>query len=125
MELTLNQFLLLVLTLSAAVVAAVLVVFLLQMRKTAREGQAALVEFRSFIHHLEETTRSLNLKLEDAGEILDASKKVAFSLSEIAWFTAFKVIRPSSRYWPLVFPLVRLGWRQLKKRKKEDKHGQQ
>lgn len=123
MELTLNQFLFLVLTLAAVVTATVFIIFLFQMKKTAREGMAAFAELRSFIQHLEETTRSLNLKLEEAGEILDASKKVALSLSEIAWFTAFKVIRPSSRYWPLVVPILRLGWKQWKKRKKEDKHG--
>jgi len=56
------------------------------------------------------------------GEVLEAAKKTAVNLSESAWFVTSKVIRPKSKLWPFLFPLVRLGWRQMKK-KKEDKNG--
>lgn len=122
MSLTLNHFLLLVLTLAAVVLVTVLVLFLLQLKKTIREGEKALEDIRTLTNNLNETSKKVNTKIDDMGEVLEAAKKTAVNLSESAWFVTSKVIRPNSKLWPLLFPLVRLGWRQLKK-KKEDKNG--
>ncbi|MFQ6037580.1 MAG: DUF948 domain-containing protein [Candidatus Aminicenantales bacterium] len=122
MPLTLNQFLLLVLTLVAVVAVTFLAAFLAQLRRTAREAEKTLAEIRDLAAHLKETSLSVQAKLDDAGEVIEASKKTMVSLSEIAWFVASKIVRPSSRLWPLVFPLTRLIWRQWKKHK-EGKNG--
>lgn len=123
MALTLNQFLLLVLTIAAVVAVTYLVIFLHQMRKTAREGSAALMEIRELAKNLNETNRKVNQELDDVGEFIDASKKTAVNLSEAAFFVTTKIVKPGSKYMPFLFPLIRFGWRLLKKKKKkEDKN---
>jgi hypothetical protein len=123
MALTLNQFLLLVLTIAAVVAVTYLVIFLHQMRKTAREGSAALMEIRELAKNLNETNRKINQELDDVGEFIDASKKTAVNLSEAAFFVTTKIVKPGSKYMPFLFPLIRFGWRLLKKKKKkEDKN---
>ena len=119
MPLTLNQFLLLVLTIAVVVAVTFLVNLLRQLRKTAREAEATLVEVKMLVGETRETSRLLQLKIEDVGELVQASKKTAVSVSEIAWFVTTKILRPSSKYWPFLFPLMRLGWRQAKKFKEE------
>ncbi len=119
MPLTLNQFLLLVITITVVIAVTFLVILFIQLRKTAREAEMTLIEVRALVDNLKETSLSLRAKIDDVGEIIEASKKTAISTSEIAWFLTTKILRPSSRYWPLLFPLIRLGWRQLKKRKEE------
>lgn len=118
MELTLNQFLLLVLTIVAVVAVTVLVVLLLQLRRTVREAGETFVEIRNLASSLQETSLKVNTKMEEAGEMLEAARKTAVSFSEISWFLAMRVIKPSSRYWSLLFPIIRFGWRQIKKQKK-------
>lgn len=122
MLLTLNQVLLLVLTIAAVVGITVLVLFLLQLRKTAKEGEKTLVEFQTLARNLNMLSEKVSAKVDDLGELVDATRKTAVSMSEAAWFVTSKIIRPSSRIWPVLFPLVRVGWRRLKK-KKEDKNG--
>ena len=123
MALTLNQFLLLVLTIAAVVAVTYLVIFLHQMRKTAQEGSAALMEIRELAKNLNETNRKVNQELDDVGEFIDASKKTAVNLSEAAFFVTTKIVKPGSKYMPFLFPLIRFGWRLLKKKKKkEDKN---
>ena len=122
MPLTLSQFLLLVLTIAAVVAVTFLVNLLIQLKKTAREGQQTLVEIRSLVQNLNQTTRKIDARIDDVSEVVEAAKKTVVSLSEIAVFTTAKIIRPSSRFWPFLFPLIRMGWRQWKK-KKEDKNG--
>jgi len=117
MALTLNQFLLLVITIAVVVAVTFLAFFLAQVRRTAREGEETLIEIKSLVRNLEETSRKVNKNLDGFNEILVSSKKVVIGLSEISWFLSAKVIKPSSKYWPLLFPLLRVGWRQLKKRK--------
>lgn len=123
MELTLNQFLLMVLTMAAVVAVTVLVIFLLQLKRTAKEAGETLGEIRNLVSYLQQTSLKVNTKLDEAGEIVEATRRTALSISEIAWFLAMRVIKPSSKYWPFIFPLIKLGWRQLKKQKKsrEDK----
>jgi len=119
MPLTLNQFLLLVITIAVVIAITFLVILFIQLRKTAREAEMTLIEVRALVDNLKETSLSIRTKIDDVGEFVEASKKTAISTSEIAWFLTTKILRPSSKYWPLLFPLIRLGWRQLKKRKEE------
>lgn len=119
MPLTLNQFLLLVITIAVVVAVTFLVNLLRQLRKTAREAEETFIEVRMLVGETRETRRILQSKIEDVGELVQASKKTAVSVSEIAWFATTKILRPSSKYWPFLFPLMRLGWRQAKKFKEE------
>ena len=126
MPLTLNQFLFLVITLAIVVIATYLVIFLVQLRKTVKEGQDTLAEAKKLMRSVNETSQKVNSKIDDMTPMVEASKRIAVSISEIAWFLAAKVLKPSSKYWPLVFPILRFGWRQIKKQKKqkEDKNGE-
>ena len=119
MPLTLNQFLLLVITIAVVIAVTFLVSFLRQLRKTAREAEETLIEVKMLVGETRETSRLLQSKIEDVGELVHASKKTLVSVSEIAWFVTTKILRPSSKYWPFLFPLIRLGWRQAKKFKEE------
>lgn len=124
MSLILNQFLLLVITIAVVVAVIFLVTLFTQLRTTAKEGEKTLRELRALVQNLKETNIKVNNKIDDLGEIVEASKNTVVSLSEIAWFLTTKIIKPSSKYWPFLFPFIRLGWRHLKKKKpKEDKNG--
>jgi hypothetical protein len=114
----------LVITIAAVVVSTLLVILFIQLRKTAKEGEETLRELRGLILNLKNTNQKFNARIDDAGEIVEASKKTAASLAEIAFFISTRIIRPSSKYWPFIFPLIRLGWRQIKRKKqKEEKNG--
>lgn len=120
MLLTLNQFLFLVITIALVVAVTFLVTFLIQLKKTAREGEETLKDLQKFIQDIRETNQKVNTKIDDLGEIVEASKKTATGLSDLAWFLSTKILKPSSKYWPFIFPLVRLGWRQLRKKKRKE-----
>jgi len=122
MPLTLTQFLLLVITLAIVVGVTFLITLLIQLRRTLREGEKTLAEITELAKHLQDTNQKVQAKIDDFGEMITASKKTVIGLSEITWFLTTKILRPSSKYWPLLFPLLRFGWRRLKKRK-EDKNG--
>ncbi|MEA3420647.1 MAG: DUF948 domain-containing protein [Acidobacteriota bacterium] len=122
MPLTLNQFLLLVITIAFVVAVTFLITLIAQLRKTARGGEETLNQIRTLVSNLNETSQKVNTKIDDLDDILEATKKTAVSLSEIAWFVTTKIIKPSSNFWPLLYPFIRLGWRQMKKRK-EKKNG--
>ena len=124
MSLTLNQFLLLVITIAAVIGVTLLATLFVQLRKTAKEGEETLRELRGLILNLKDTCWKINARIDDASDIVEASKRTAVSLAEIAFFMSTKIIRPSSKYWPFIFPLIRLGWRQIKRKKqKEEKNG--
>ncbi|MFO7865838.1 MAG: hypothetical protein R6V02_03355 [Candidatus Aminicenantes bacterium] len=122
MVLTLNQFLLLVLTIAAVIAVTYLVLFLHQMQKTARDGSQTLLEIRELARSLNETNRKVSRELDDVGEFLEASKKTAVNLSEAAFFVTTRIVKPGSKFMPFLFPLIRFGWRLMKKKKKEDKN---
>jgi hypothetical protein len=122
MPLTLTQFLLLVITLAVVVGVTFLVTLMIQLRRTLKEGEKTLAEIQELAKSLHDTNQKVQTKIDDFGEMITASKKTVIGLSEITWFLTTKIIRPSSKYWPLLFPLLRFGWRRLKKRK-EDKNG--
>lgn len=122
MPLTLNQFLFLVITIVVVATGTSLIILIFQLRKTANKSEEALADLRELLQNLSETSRTVNAKLEDVDDIVKATKKTARSLSEIAFFLTAKMIRPASKFWPFLYPALRIGWRQIKKRK-EDKNG--
>ncbi|MCI4444872.1 MAG: hypothetical protein JHC32_02475 [Candidatus Aminicenantes bacterium] len=122
MLLTFNQILFLILTVLGAVLVTFLVLFLIQLSKTAREAEKSLQEFQIILHKLERIEDKLDRRLDDAGVIIESTKQTVSGLSELSLFLATKVVRPASKYWPLLFPLLRFGWQFMKKRK-EKKNG--
>jgi hypothetical protein len=122
MSLTLNQFLFLVITIAVVVAVTYLVMLMIQLKKTAREGERALFEINVLVKRLQDTSEKIDDRMDDAGEIVQATKKTALGLAEVSTFIVYRMIRPASRYWPFLFPLLRLGLRQFKK-KKEAKNG--
>lgn len=116
MSLTLNQFLFLVITICIVVSVAFLVTLIVQLRKTAKEGEEALVEIRDLIENLRETDKKVNTKIDELTPVLEAAKTIVARISDIAWLLTARVFKPSSKYWPYVFPILRFGWRYLKKK---------
>ncbi len=123
MLLTLNQVLWLILTTAAVIAITFLILFLIQLRKTAREGERTLFELRELVKDLRETEQKIDENMSHLAEIVQASKKTVTNLSQITGFVTTKVIRPSSRIWPFVFPLLRMSWQLYKKKRKEKKNG--
>jgi len=123
MLLTLNQVLAIILTVAAVVVATLLALFLVQVRRTAREGEKALAKAQEVMAEMKALEVKLHDGLDDFGQVLATSKKAVSRLSEMTFFLSTKVIRPSAKFWPFLFPLLRFGWQQMKKRK-ERHHGQ-
>jgi hypothetical protein len=119
MTLTLSQVLSIVLTVAAVVGVTVLSLFLLQLRRTAREGEKTLIKAQETMDGLQAIEAKINANLDSAGEVLATSKKAVSGLSEITFFLTSKIIRPSARYWPILFPLLRFGLQQMKKRKEK------
>jgi uncharacterized protein YoxC len=119
MTLTLNQVLGIILTVAAVVAVTFLALFLNQLRRTAREGEKTLVKAQQAMDGLQAIEAKINSSLDNVGEVLAVSKKAVSGLSEVTFFLTSKIIRPSAKYWPFLFPLVRLGLQQLKKRKEK------
>jgi uncharacterized protein YoxC len=119
MLLTLNQVLGIILTVAAVVAVTFLALFLNQLRRTAREGEKTLAKAQEVMDGLKEIEAKVNTSLDNVGEVLATSKKAVTGLSEITFFLTSKIIRPSARYWPFLFPLIRLGLQQMKKRKEK------
>jgi hypothetical protein len=123
MPLTLTQFLLLVITIAVVIAITFLVSLMVQLRKTARQGEETLIEIRELTKNLKLTDQKVNSKIDEFGELISASKKTAVNLSEATWLVTSKIFKPTSKYWPILFPLLRFGWRRLKKKRKEAKNG--
>ena len=117
MSLTLNQFLFLVITIAVVVAVTYLVMLMIQLKKTAKEGERTFFEINALVKRLQDTSEKINGKLNDVDEIVSATKKTAIGLAEASTFMVTKIIRPSWRYWPFLFPLMRLGLRVMKKKK--------
>ena len=116
MLLTLNQTLFLVISLAFVVAVVFLVLFLVQIRRTAREGERTLVELREVAEGLKGIEQKVNSRIDDVGEILESSKKTVAGHSKASLFLTMNVVRPASKYLLILYPLLRLGWRQLKKK---------
>jgi len=122
MAITLNQLLFIILTLAAVVAVIFLVRFLVQLRRAAIEGEKTLAETRKLIENLNELEKVVKEKIEDLGQIMEASKKTVLNLSEASVFLTTRILRPATRYWPLIYPLVTFLWKRFRKRK-EKKNG--
>ena len=122
MTLTLNQFLFLILTFSAVVVAIFLVLFLIQMRRTAAEGEKTLIELKKLIKDFDELNGVIKDKLEALGQTMEASRKTLVNLSEASFFLTARFLKPASRYWPFIYPLIQYFLKKRRK-KKEEKNG--
>jgi len=122
MTLTLNQFLFLVLTFTAVVVAVYIIRFLSQLRRATEEGEKTMVEVRKLIENLNALEGMVKERLVSLGEFVEASKKTAVNLSEASFFLTTRVLRPQSKFWPVVLPIASYFWRQFRKRK-EKRHG--
>ena len=81
MTLTLNQVLGIILTVAAVVAVTFLVLFLNQLRRTAREGEKTLVKAQETMDGLQVIEAKINSSLDNVGEVLAASKKVVSGLS--------------------------------------------
>ena len=123
MALTLNQILFLILTIAAVVVAVFLVRFLVQLRRTAGEGEKTLAEMRRLAENLNELDLVVKAKVEDVGRLVEASKKTAANLSQASMFVTTRLLKPAASYWPLVYPLLMVLWKTARKRRKEKKDG--
>ncbi len=122
MTLTLYQFLYLILTFTAVVGVTFLVLYLIQLRKTAREAEKTLIEIRKLAVNLDSTNQKFSQRIDELGSVFEATRNAAAGLSQASMFFSRKVIRPTSRYWPIIIPLWRLVMHQRKK-KKEVKNG--
>jgi hypothetical protein len=122
MTITLNQVLGIILTVAAVVAVIFLVLFLNQLRKTAREGEKTLAKAQEAMDGLKEIEIKLNASLDNVGEVLATSKRAVTGLSGITYFLTSRVIRPTARFWPFLFPLLGFALQQMKK-KKEKKDG--
>jgi len=119
MALTLNQVLAIILTVAAVVAVAFLVMFLNQLRRTAREGEKTLVKAQETMDGLKVIEAKIDASLNNVGEVLTVSKRALTGLSEITFYLTTRIIRPSAKYWPFLIPLARLGLAQWKKRKEK------
>jgi hypothetical protein len=119
MPLTLNQFLFLVITLAVVVAVVFLVNLLIQLRRTAAEGERTLIEIRELAKRLRDLDSIVKERLDDLGQTLEGAKKAALSLSEVSLFQSSKFFGPSVKFVPLLIPLFRFIWRQMKKRKEK------
>jgi len=108
-----------ILTVIAAILATFLVFFLIQVRKTAREAEKSFQELQIILHKLERIEDKVDRRLDDAGVIIESTKQTVSSLSDISLFLTTKVLKPASKYWPVLFPLLRFGWQLTKKRKEK------
>ena len=117
--LTLNQVLGIVLTVAAVVAVTFLVLFLIQLRRTAREGEKTLIKAQETMDELKVIEAKLNANLDHIGQVLAVSRKAVSGLTEASSFLTTRVVRPTAKYWPFLLPLVSLGLRQLKKRKEK------
>jgi len=122
MLLTFNQTLFLILTVAAVVIAVFLVLFLIQLRRTVREAEKSFQELQVTLEKLKKIEDKLDQRLDETGKVIESAKKTVSGLSELSLFLTTRVVRPASRYWPVLFPLVRFGWQMIKKRK-EKKNG--
>ncbi len=122
MSLTLNQFLFLVITIAVVAAVSFFISFILQLQRTVKTGEETLMRIKELVESLKETEKKVSARIDDVGKLVETTKKTAASISEIALFISAKILKPSSKYLALLLPLLRFGWRQIKKRK-EAKNG--
>jgi hypothetical protein len=119
MSLTLNQVLFIVLVLAAVVAVTVFVILALQLKKTAAEAEKTLAEYKELAKGLQLLDQTLKDKLDDLGQTLDAARKAAVQISGATFWLSEKLIRPASKWWPMLAPVMKFVWRKWKERKEE------
>lgn len=119
MLLTLEQVLFIILTIAAVVAVTFLSVFLVQIRKTAREGERTLQEIRELAANLKRLEQKTSRQIEEIGATLHSARRAADRMSGAAYHMTSGAFGPAVKYWPLLFPLLRTGWRLWKKRKEK------
>jgi hypothetical protein len=107
-----------VITICVVISVAFLIALIVQLRKTAKEGEETLVEIRDLIENLRETDKKVNEKIDDLTPVIEATKTTVARISDIAWLFTARVFKPSSKYWPYIVPILRLGWRHMKKKRR-------
>jgi uncharacterized protein YoxC len=122
MTLTLNQVLLIILTVAAVVVAVYLVRVLAQLRRVTLEAEKAMADVRELVKNMTGLEALLKERLISLGEFVEASKKTAVNLSEATFYLTTRVLRPGSKFLPLMLPLASFFWKEFRKRK-EKKNG--
>ena len=120
MPLTLSQVLSLILTVAAVVAVIFLVMFLNQLRRTAREAEKSLAKAQEVMDELKTIEAKLNKGLDDAGQVLQISRKAVTGVSNFASLVSFKFARPAARFLPFLVPLVRLALNQIKKKRRNE-----
>ncbi|MCP2520788.1 hypothetical protein NLD30_10160, partial [SCandidatus Aminicenantes bacterium Aminicenantia_JdfR_composite] len=75
--------------------------------------------------NFQETERLIKSRIEEVDDLIKTSKKTLTNISEIAFFISKKLLKPSTRYVSAILPLINLGWKLYKKRKKGGKNEQQ
>jgi len=121
MALTLNQLLFIILTFAAVVAVVFLVMLLAQLRRAAAEAEKTLAETRKLVENLNELDKVVKEKMDDMGQIMDASKKTLLNLSEASLFLTTRILSPASRYWPLIYPLFMFFLKRFRFRKRKEK----
>lgn len=116
MPLSLNEILLVIITIAVVAGILFLIPVLIQIKRTMKEGEESLKQIRELTGELKEISSRINPAVESAGEMVESAKKTAFNLAEITFLIATRIVKPSARYWPFLFPFLRLGWRQIKKK---------
>ena len=86
MTLTLNQVLWIILTVAAVVAVIFLVQFLIQLRKTAREGEKTLIKAQEAMDELKVIEAKINVSLDNVGEVLATSKRAVAGISGVDEF---------------------------------------
>ena len=122
MSLTLNQFLFLVITIAIVAAVSFFISFILQLQRTVKTGEETLKRVKELVEGMNEMRKKCSAKMDDVGKLIETTKKTAASVSEIALFLTTRILKPSSKYLAFLLPLLRFGWRQIKKRK-EAKNG--
>jgi predicted Kef-type K+ transport protein len=122
MILTLNQALLLIITIAVVVAVVYLVRLFAQLRRTEAEGEKALARFGELAFHLQELDLVVKQEVEELGKTIAASKKAAVNVAEASSLITSNFVRPSFRYLPLILPVAQFVWRWFGKRKKERAH---
>lgn len=119
MTVTLNQVLGIILTVAAVVAVTFLVLFLNQLRKTAREGEKTLAKAQEAMDGLQVIEAKINSSLDNVGEVLATSKRAVTGLSGMTHFLTSGAIRPSARSLPFLLPLLSFGLRHMKKKRRK------
>jgi len=119
MLLTLNQILWIILTLAVVVAVIFLVLVLIQLRKTAQEGEQTLIEMRELVKDLRETEHKIDASVTEVGEIIRVSRRTISGLSTISDYVTTGLMRPTLKAWAFALPALRWSWQRLKKRKEK------